>query len=47
MELAAGIGYPDLSDTFRELAGRWTKLAAALEQAARRKRPAPRESKKN
>ena len=47
MELAAGIGYPELSDTFRELAGRWTKLAAALEQAARRKRPAPRKSKKN
>jgi hypothetical protein len=47
MELAAGIGYPELSDTFRELAGRWTKLAAALEQAARPKWPAPRKSKKN
>jgi hypothetical protein len=46
MELSEEVLFPALSDTFRELAGRWTKLAVALEKPAKRKRPAAGRSKK-
>jgi hypothetical protein len=46
MELSEEVLFPELSDTFRELAERWTKLAAALEKPAKGKRPAAATSKK-
>jgi hypothetical protein len=45
-EFAAAIRFPELKDTFMELAGRWTKLAVELEKPAKRKRPVPKKGKK-
>jgi hypothetical protein len=46
IELSEEVLLPELSDTFRELAGRWAKLAVALEKPAKRKRPAVAKSRK-
>jgi hypothetical protein len=47
IEMAAEImSFPELKDTFRELAARWTRLATELEQSAKRKRAASRKRKK-
>jgi len=39
MDLAASVKYPQLRVTFLKLAGKWTKLAIALEKPCKPRRP--------